>query len=170
MKTKQIAMLLGLVTLTTGCALGGRTEFTCPDPQNGVCVDAHEAFLLAEQGKTAEDFKKGEHLGHGSKSEERDDEDHEHETASSTSQSDEDNAYRDVAPVAGLMSQPIDQPKPIRMPATILQVWIKPFEDSDGALHMATEAFAEITPRRWSLTNTTVEEFKTLGPFVTTDQ
>lgn len=170
MKMKKIAMLLGLVTLTTGCALGGKTEFTCPDPQKGVCVDAHEAFLLAEQGKTAEDFKSNEHLNHGSASNEIDDEVHDHESPSTSKKNDGNNKYRDVAPVAGLMSQPIDQPKPIRMPATILQVWIKPFEDSDGALHMATEAFAEITPRRWSLTNTTVEEFKTLGPFVTTEQ
>jgi conjugal transfer pilus assembly protein TraV len=133
-------------------------------------MDSHEAFLAAEQGKTADDFRRSSHNGHGSTSDDYDDEDHSHANRVSSQASEEPNAYRSVAPVAGLMSKPIDQPKPIRMPATILQVWIKPFEDSDGALHMATEAFAEITPRRWSLTNTTVEEFKTTGPFVTTDQ
>jgi len=133
-------------------------------------MNSHEAFLAAEQGKTADDFRGTTYNGHGSPSDDYDDESHDHRSRVLTQTSEGPNAYRDVAPVAGLMSKPIDQPKPIRMPATILQVWIKPFEDSDGALHMATEAFAEITPRRWSLTNTIVEEFKTTGPFVTTDQ
>ena len=166
---KQKTFLVAAVMALGGCAVGGYDNFSCPDPQNGVCTDAYNAAQLAENGKDAKDFSANTHINHSSgQQESSQDDDHSHSEGSKSGQNgNDDNAspYRDVAPVAGLMSRPIDQPKPVLMPATVLEMWFDSYEDSNGILRMPQTAFAEVTPRRWSLTNTKVEQFKSAGPF-----
>lgn len=41
--------------------------------------------------------------------------------------------------------------EPHRDAAKILQVWVGPYEDEAGSLHMPTQVFVEIEPRKWSV-------------------
>ena len=47
--------------------------------------------------------------------------------------------------------EPISQPKPILKPAQVVRIWIAPWVDRKGDLHMPGYVFSEITPRRWEL-------------------
>ena len=40
---------------------------------------------------------------------------------------------------------------PLRTPSRVLRVWIAPWEDSVGRLHVPGYTYAEIEPRRWSI-------------------
>ena len=40
---------------------------------------------------------------------------------------------------------------PLRTPARVLRVWIAPWEDDAGRLHVPGYTYAEIEPRRWSI-------------------
>ena len=40
---------------------------------------------------------------------------------------------------------------PLRTPAKVLRVWIAPWEDDAGRLHVPGYTYAEIEPRRWSI-------------------
>ena len=170
-RTLNRAALLttGLLVLG-GCAVGGYDEFTCPDPQDGVCTDAYTAMELASNGKTADDFPSNTHINHSSSAQSSSPETgHSHsehpDSSHLASPNGSSSPYRDVAPVAGLMRRPVDQPKPVLLPATVLEMWFAPYEDANGVLRMPQTAFAEVTPRKWTLTNTKVEQFKSAGPF-----
>lgn len=177
MKTLKTVFLLSAISLATGCTISGHPDFTCPDPENGVCTDAHTAFILAENGKSAADYTNNSHIGHkngsadGYKDEDGDHTNHDHSDRSgsvNTAKDGKQSPYRDVAPIAGLMRMPVDQPKPVLMQATVLEGWVNVWEDQNGSLRMPSTILVEITPRRWNLEGTNIEEFKTQGPFVTT--
>lgn len=163
----KTVFMLSAISALSACTISGESEFTCPDPESGICTDAHTAFILAQDGKSAADFKnnKQEH------NESRGHTDHDHSTDSVNVKNQaqgEHTQYRDVAPIAGLMRMPIDQPKPVLMQATVLEGWVNVWEDQSGTLRLPSSILVEITPRRWSLDGTNIEEFKTQGPFVTT--
>ena len=40
---------------------------------------------------------------------------------------------------------------PLRTPSQVLRVWIAPWEDTAGRLHVPGYTYAEIEPRRWSI-------------------
>ncbi|WP_200251063.1 TraV family lipoprotein [Lamprobacter modestohalophilus] len=42
-------------------------------------------------------------------------------------------------------------PAPIRAPASVMRVWVAPWEDADGTLHGANHLYIEVLPRRWQL-------------------
>lgn len=164
------ATLMTSLMVLGGCAVGGHDEFTCPDPQNGVCTDAYNAAQLAANGKTAKDFQPNTHLNHSSSAQGSSPEaGHSHSEQPTSEQqamqTGQPSPYRDVAPVAGLMRRPVEQPKPVLLPATVLEMWFDSYEDANGVLRMPQTAFAEVTPRKWTLTNTKVEQFKSSGPF-----
>ena len=168
--TKQLyftSLICGVLTLN-GCAVGGSDEFACPNPEKGVCTDSYTAMQLANNGKTAKNYAPNTHINHqGSTNEDGDQQGHSHSEDENhqIENEGESTPYRDVAPVAGLMQRPIDQPRPVLLPATVLEMWFDSYEDANGILRMPQTAFAEVSPRRWSLTNTKVEQFKSAGPF-----
>lgn len=42
-------------------------------------------------------------------------------------------------------------PEPTRTPASVLRLWVAPWEDADGNLHGASHVYTEVLPRRWQL-------------------
>lgn len=42
-------------------------------------------------------------------------------------------------------------PAPTRAPASVMRVWVAPWEDADGTLHGANHLYIEVLPRRWQL-------------------
>ncbi len=61
---------------------------------------------------------------------------------------------RDRWPAAPWTNTPtIDSPEPIREAPRVMRIWVHPYEDSKGDLHMPGFIFTEIEPRRWAITD-----------------
>jgi len=54
-----------------------------------------------------------------------------------------------VEPTASKL--PAKAPEPTRTPASVLRLWVAPWEDADGNLHGASHVYTEVLPRRWQL-------------------
>lgn len=54
---------------------------------------------------------------------------------------------------------------PLRAQARVMRVWLAPWEDSAGDLHMAGHVFTEIEPRRWTVGERTPAEMVAIEPF-----
>ena len=54
-------------------------------------------------------------------------------------------AYRPVVPVMP------ENPVPYRRPAVVMRIWIAPWEDNVGDLHMPGTVFTEVEGRRWQV-------------------
>ena len=57
---------------------------------------------------------------------------------------------------------------PLRTPAVVLRIWMAPWEDTDGRLHVPGYTYAEIEPRRWSIGQDEPTGGKRLQPLRTT--
>lgn len=141
---------LALITALglSGCAIHGDSEFTCPGAEQGVCMNAGDAYEAAENGKSAKDYIRDEDGNLVSE--------HTHKTNKNLG---------DAAPIAGVMSAPISQPKPVLAAPEVVKIWVNAWEDANLVLHMAQTAFVEITPRRWSIENSDVHKVKSASPF-----
>ena len=148
MKTQLIA--LGILTGISGCTVNSNDDFTCPNPEKGICMPAQEAYVHAEAGRTAESISRSRKLSN------QDD---------GSSEPANGSKYTDVAPVAGLMTLPLSQPKPILEPAKVLKAWVNFWEDDSNILHMPQVAYVEITPRRWNAVSSNIHKFKSSNPF-----
>ena len=54
-------------------------------------------------------------------------------------------------PKASPTSAASEASAPSRAPASVMRVWVAPWEDADGTLHGANHLFIEVLPRRWQL-------------------
>jgi len=55
----------------------------------------------------------------------------------------------DTEPAAARSSD--KPPEPTRTPASVLRLWVAPWEDADGNLHGAGHVYTEVLPRRWQV-------------------
>jgi len=148
MKNHILAMTV--VALISGCTVNGNSDFTCPDAEKGICMPAEDAYKHAEAGRDAKSISQNRQ-------------------SQLAEQEDEGNKtngkYSNVAPVSGLMTLPLSQPKPIMEPAKVVKVWVNAWEDDQQVLHMPQESYVEVTPRRWNLKDSKVQKFKSTSPF-----
>lgn len=147
--------LASLFLAVTGCTVVGEEEYSCPEAEKGLCLNAKTAYEIAEDVESANKL-----IAAINKPSDANSEDEEYTTSQN-----EKNAYQHVSPVIGTMSQPLLQPKPVLMPAKVLRVWVNSYEDKTGVLHMPQTSYVEITPRRWSLGANAERQFKTSAPF-----
>jgi conjugal transfer pilus assembly protein TraV len=59
---------------------------------------------------------------------------------------------------------PLNQPMPVLEPARVVRIWVAPWVDAKGDLHMPGYLCSEITPRRWSLGEAEVSGARVLTP------
>ena len=45
----------------------------------------------------------------------------------------------------------VDRPTPVRTPAQVMRVWLAPWEDTRGVLHIGGYHFIEVVGRRWTI-------------------
>lgn len=57
-----------------------------------------------------------------------------------------------------------DNPLPIRMPEKVMEIWIAPWEDNQGSLHMASTIYTEIEQRRWTVGESIVNHQAQITP------
>lgn len=61
---------------------------------------------------------------------------------------------RDRWPEAPWSNAPtIDAPEPVREPPKVMRIYVFPYEDAKGDLHMPGYVYSEIEPRRWYITD-----------------
>ena len=63
---------------------------------------------------------------------------------------------------------PVETPPktvPLRTQARVMRIWVAPWTDNAGDLHMGGHLFTEIEPRKWSVGNTAPTALSTIQPF-----
>lgn len=58
----------------------------------------------------------------------------------------------------------LDAPQPLRAPPKIMRIWVTPFEDKNGDLHMPGLVYVEVEPRHWLVGDREVETSGRLTP------
>lgn len=69
--------------------------------------------------------------------------------------------YADERAVHGYSAE---NPLPIRTPERVMEIWVAPWEDKDGSLHMASAIYTEIEKRRWTVGDSLVDTQAKLQP------
>lgn len=140
-KVLRLPLLAGLLLSLSGCSFLqiGESEYGCKGMPNGVtCMSARDVYQLTEnenfrQEVEAQAAQKGEGDG-GTKQEVA-------VAAAPVVQGGE----RYVVPRAAR------NPVPIRSQATVMRVWVAPWENSTGDLIVPGFMYTEIEPRRWEI-------------------
>lgn len=141
-KSLRIALLACLTASTTGCSFLqiGESDYGCKGMPNGVtCMSARDVYQLTEnenfrQEVEAQSSVKGEGDG-------------------GTKKTPEDVSEAPVV-VGGeryVVPRPARNPVPIRSQATVMRIWVAPWENSSGDLIVPGFMYTEIEPRRWEI-------------------
>ncbi|MCK9172177.1 MAG: type IV conjugative transfer system lipoprotein TraV [Desulfuromonas thiophila] len=57
-----------------------------------------------------------------------------------------------------------DNPLPIRTPEQVMEIWVAPWEDNQGSLHMASTIYTEIEKRRWTVGESIINSDSRIQP------
>ena len=135
MNLTRSLLLIALTALSTGCATG-RTKYQCPTDTGAACMGMVEMYEATNNSDRV--------IGRG------DDE---------RGRSRDDRGDRDVrvagddlqfaAPAAPAVYLPTQLP--VRAPAKVMRIWVAPWVDDSGDLHLAGHLFTEIEGRKWSV-------------------
>lgn len=135
-------ILLILIILVSGCGSLGQSEFTCSGTADGApCIDSMTSLEVSDD----DDFRK-EYVS---------------ELKHRRSEDDDTNSYEVLEKMKGQrnaegktdttnFATAITQPLPVLEPARVIRIYIKPWIDEQGDLHIPGLLFTEITPRKWS--------------------
>lgn len=158
MRSMVLPLTLGLVALAlSGCAATGKKDFSCSGlPGNVTCLDSMTVYELtsdpalkaALQAEVQRRVENGEDM------------------------IDTQQVIRELIAKRGNATKsaetslmaPISQPMPVLEPARVVRIWIAPWIDQKGDLHMPGYLFSEITPRRWSFGEAEVSGATVLTP------
>jgi len=126
-------MIIAAMVTLSGCAnqlISGNSNFGCSGIPNGKpCISTEDAYEDSNRSL--------------SKSAWRDD---------SKGTGKPTKAVKVVANIEqtkNIMLPESDDPKPIRTPANVMRIWVAPWEDKHGDLHMSSLVYTEIKARRW---------------------
>lgn len=146
-RTTKRSFAMGLILLATqlgGCSFLqiGESEYSCKGMPDGVtCMSARDVYQMTEN----ENYREGI----------------DRQAAVKQAIEDGDNEKADElqAPVlpdvlAGeryVIPRPAKDPVPIRTQATVMRVWVAPWESETGDLNVPGFIYTEIEPRRWEI-------------------
>jgi conjugal transfer pilus assembly protein TraV len=142
--------------LVSGCAAVGQPDFSCDGmPGNVTCLDAMTVYELtsdpaldaAVRAEVARRSELGETLI---------------DTKAIVAQIKQTRASTHTGTTT--LMAPLNQPMPVLEPARVVRIWVAPWVDAKGDLHMPGYLFSEITPRRWSLGEAEVAGARVLTP------
>lgn len=174
---KALLSLLSFSVLLSGCAAVGSGDFACPGRPTGVrCASAVEVYALTENtdqiAATADkaigdDPKKA--IEKRAKQKERVAKAEDEASGNATRPVDVRDPRPRQTPVPEMPRNTYDgrllqastggspivplvhKPIPVRTPAQVMRVWIAPWEDAKGVLHVGGYHFVEIEARRWTV-------------------
>jgi len=67
-------------------------------------------------------------------------------------------------PQTRTLTQPINGPLPVLEPAKVVRIWIAPWIDRKSDLHLPGYIFSEITPRRWTIGESEIDDAPIVAP------
>lgn len=148
----NFALLLTAAVQLQGCASMfsvGSSEYGCKGMPEGVtCKSAREVYDITE----ADDYRaKLDAKQHGASE----------EKAVAVAEEIAPQATHDPSLAVPL---PARNPLPIRTQATVMRIWVAPWESADGDLNVPGYVYTEIEPRRWELGVSAPESQPTLRP------
>lgn len=133
MKSLRLLAVSSLIALSTGCStlgIGEHSNFKCPAiPEGGHCFSADKFYRLTENTEDVDKALK---------------EQKEEKMVAAKARSESPTAV--VLPT-------FKQPVGVLRPPRVARVWIAPWTDSEGALHMPGYTFIEVDPGGWSFGN-----------------
>ena len=156
----------------SGCAAVGSGQFSCPGRPEGVrCASAREVYELTQQADSVEataDRALGNNPSRAAAARQA-----QGERAAAAAQAAQPQAAPATptspraepspaeggamqvstgsgTPGAALFPQ-VDRPTPVRTPAQVMRVWLAPWEDTRGVLHIGGYHYVEVVARRWTL-------------------
>lgn len=155
MKILRGILAVAVVALASGCTAIGQSDFSCGKPDGVTCMDAISVYEVtndpALEAALRAELKRLD--AEGVK---------------------DVNPYEVLAEIKGKVSpqtvaraelaEPIKQPLPVLKPAEVVRIWIAPWVDKKGDLHMPGYVFSEITPRRWEFGEVQVDKTTVLAP------
>lgn len=142
--TIRLLVLTFALLALNGCAT--HSKFACPAPQGVTCMSAPDVYSATNSG---------DHVtGKGASFREKG-------TSRPTEARRQGGQGEIVVGEGGALMltdnaafYPVEeQPDqlPVRTPAKVMRIWIGPWEDDAGDLHMAEHVFTELEPRRWAI-------------------
>lgn len=145
--TTKRFLAMGVILLASqlgGCSWLqiGESEYSCKGMPDGVtCMSARDVYQMTE----SENFREGI--------------DRKAAVQKAIKDGDNDKADALQAPVppavlAGeryVIPRPAKDPVPIRTQATVMRVWVAPWESESGDLNVPGFIYTEIEPRRWEI-------------------
>ncbi|HGM8086404.1 TPA: type IV conjugative transfer system lipoprotein TraV [Pseudomonas aeruginosa] len=141
-KILRAALLAGLAAHMTGCSFLqiGESEYGCKGMPNGVtCMSARDVYQMTEN----ENFRQEIDAQAAAKADGKEGSEHAVE------------APPVVPVVAGgeryVVPRPARNPVPIRSQATVMRIWVAPWENDKGDLIVPGYMYTEIEPRRWEI-------------------
>lgn len=153
-KIKATASIAAFI-LVSGCSAMGKTDFSCSGPTPGVgCLPSTEVYEITDDPELQAAVTAALEAAAASEEEYDPRVIVEHIRAT----------HRPTVEVTKPMAEPVKQPLPVLKPAHVIRIWIDPWVDQKGDLHMPGYVFTEITPRRWSLGEPEVSRSQVLAP------
>lgn len=153
MKRIHMVIAISLSSLVlSGCVSGGggtKREFACERGQGVNCMSAQDVYAATESRDHLEGLTdaSGELVGGTPQRASR--------GARSATEVVESEGALMLTSISGGADPYVvpDAPEdvPIRTPAKVMRIWIAPWEDDQGDLHMTGKVFTEIAPRRWAV-------------------
>ena len=146
MKAPWVSIVaLALIAGVAGCSTAsgiGRGDFSCAGPTPGTaCIDSMSVYEITSDPQLQEAV-----IAELQRAAEKEEEVDPHEVLARIRAQ-----HSPVTESVSNIIEPISQPKPILKPAQVVRIWIAPWVDRKGDLHMPGYVFSEITPRRWEL-------------------
>jgi conjugal transfer pilus assembly protein TraV len=149
---------LGIVLLTSAIALSGcagRPKYQCPFTGGVKCLGAIDVYRASEEG-TLNDPVEADQGNASARPITGSD-----EWAGETVVGDDGSlVIADSLSVAPAVVETNEDP--LLSPARVLRVWVAPWEDASGALHLAGYVYSEISKRKWRVGNVAAPSRPTL--------
>lgn len=147
MSARRPGFIRVLVMGAVLAALGGcaTARYQCPTPNGVACMSAPEVYRLSNPpGKAGIDATRGALV------------DPKTGKPLKGSHGRQHGAQVDGQANGAALDPPTPLPRPgdvipLREPARVMRIWIGPWEDVNGNLHMATRIYTEIEPKRWAV-------------------
>lgn len=153
--TRGLAVAVA-AALAAGCTAVGQPDFSCNGmPGNVTCLDAMTVYELTSD--PALDAAVRAEVARLSEAGET-----QIDTKALVAQIKQQRAYTHTGSTT--LMAPLTQPMPVLEPARVVRIWVAPWIDTKGDLHMPGYLFSEITPRRWSFGEAEVGNTRVLTP------
>jgi len=145
--TLRAAALIAVAAMATGCAGMGSSKYQCPYSGGVRCMGAIDVYNATEDG-TLEAPQEGNASARSTQPQESG------SWAGETLVGDDGSLV--IAESLAYVDEPRSAPETdsaLLQPASVLRVWLAPWEDEHGNLHTAGYVFQEISKRTWRVGN-----------------